>query len=278
MRKKISLAFVLMLIGIGMLLAPIHTLAANDTPALTAISFKNASIDGKFDENVQEYTLTLEDNTASPSLAGYGIRGDADIFVNFIYDETNHQKGLTVTLQYEAGSRIYTFTYSNPASYVVNSNNTLSAIYTFYGELMPRLNEDDTVYKLYIPSDLTELTITPITKDINAYCAPIELKLSTEQTPKITLTCTASDGSKRDYTINIKRVDKTTEEVAFEMQQPGFQSFVEGTRLFEKPEFIVAASCTVGGIIVIAILFRITKRIAVNPYDKDEKPFYSTVQ
>lgn len=274
MRRKISLALTLVLICAGLSLAPIHSQAADDVPSLVSISFKNAKIDREFSDDIHEYTITLEDNTASPTLESYSIKGDANIFVNYMYDETNHQIGVTATLQYYAGSRIYNFIYSNPAKYVENNNNTLLSIYTLYGELKPALNDEDTSYKLYIPSDLTELKITPVTSDINAYCAPVELMLSTDQTPKITLTCTASNGSKRDYTLNIKRVDKTTEQVAAEMQQADYVSFVEGTRLFEKPEFIIAVSCAAGGIIIILLLFSITKRIAVNPYDKDEKPFY----
>lgn len=279
MRRKISLAFILMLICSACIITPINA-AANDntTPVLVDISFKNAKIDSAFNHNVQEYTITLNDNTATPTLDSYALKGDSDLFINYLYNETNHQTGLTATLQYETGSKIYTFTYSNPAAYIQNSNNNLSSIYSPYSELSPTINDNDTVYKLYIPSDLTELTITPVTSDINAYCAPVTLKLSADQTPKITLTCTASDGNKKDYSINIKRVNKTTEQVKAEMQQPDYVSFLEGTRLFEKPEFIMIVCTVAGGLILIMIMFAVTKRIAVNPYDKEEKPFYSSIE
>ena len=90
--------------------------------------------------------------------------------------------------------------------------------------------------------------------------------------------CTASDGNKKDYSISIKRVNKTTEQVKTEMQQPDYVSFVDGTRLFEKPEFIMIMCAVLGGLILIMIMFAVTKRIAVNPYDKEEKPFYSSVE
>lgn len=279
MRRKISLAFILILICSAWIITPV-SVSANDsiTPVLVDIRFKNAKIDSTFDHNVQEYTITLNDNTASPTLDSYALKGNADLFINYLYDETNHQTGLTATLQYDTGSKIYTFTYSNPAAYVQNGNNKLSSIYSPYSELSPAINDSDTVYKLYIPSDLTELTITPVTSDINAYCAPVTLKLSADQTPKITLTCTASDGNKKDYSINIKRVNKTTEQVKAEMQQPDYVSFVEGTRLFEKPEFIMIVCAVAGGLILIMIMFAVTKRIAINPYDKEEKPFYSSIE
>lgn len=279
MKRQLSAAFILMLISFALIIAP-KTASADDsdTPILVDINFKNAEIDTAFNHNVQEYTITLNDNSATPTLDSYALKGDADLFINYVYDDTNHQTGLTATLQYNTGSKIYNFTYSNPADYVQNNNNSLSSIYSPYSELSPSLNESDTVYKLYIPSDLTELTITPVTSDINAYCAPITLKLSADQTPKITLTCTASNGSKKNYSINIKRVNKTTEQVKAEMQQPDYVSFVEGTRLFERPEFIMIVCAVSGGLILIMIMFAVTKRIAVNPCDKEEKPFYSIIE
>lgn len=279
MKRQLSAAFILMLISFALIITP-TTASADDsnTPILVDINFKNAEIDTAFNHNIQEYTITLNDSSATPTLDSYALKGDADLFINYVYDNTNHQTGLTATLQYNTGSKIYNFTYSNPADYVQNNNNSLSSIYSPYSELSPSLNDSDTVYKLYIPSDLTELTITPVTSDINAYCAPITLKLSADQTPKITLTCTASNGSKKDYSINIKRVNKTTEQVKAEMQRPDYVSFVEGTRLFEKPEFIMIVCAVSGGLILIMIMFAVTKRIAVNPCDKEEKPFYSSIE
>lgn len=280
MRRKISFSviFAIVLFAASPLFLCNSAFASQGEPSLIAIRFKNAEIEGEFREELHEYSLTLNDNTASPTLESYAIRGEANIFINYVYDETKHQIGLTATLQYPAGSKIYNFTYSNPATYVENGNNRLSSIYCFYGELSPALNDEDTDYKMYIPYDLTELKLTPVTSDINAYCAPVEFVLSAEQMPKIKLTCIASDGSKRDYTIHIKRVDKTMQQVEYEMQQPGYVSFVEGTRLFEKPEFIVTMSCVAGGIVIIFVLFMITRRFAVNPYDSEEKPFYSSVE
>lgn len=279
MRRKISLVISLIIICSALLITPISAMAdGSTTPVLLTISFKNANIDGDFKHEIQEYTLTLDDSSATPTLGSYAIKGDADLFINYLYDDTNHQIGLTATLQYDSGSKIYTFTYSNPTVYVQNSNSNLSSVYSQYGELSPAINDSDTVYKLYIPSDLTDLTITPVTQDINAYCAPVTLTLSADQTPKITLTCTASDGSKKNYSLNIKRVNKTTEQVKLEMQQPDFESFVEGTRLFEKPEFIMTVCAVLGGAVLLFIMFAVTKRIAVNPYDKEEKPFYSSVE
>lgn len=277
MRRKISLILV-SAVCICLMLASMQVSAQEYVPSLTSISFKNADIDTDFTSSVHEYGITLKDNTVSPTLESYKINGDADIFITYAYDNTNHQIGLTATLQYETGSTIYNFKYTNPPSYEPNNNNMLSEIICTYGELSPKLNDKDTAYKLYIPNDLTQFTITPVTQDAQAYCAPIELILDDEQAPKIALYSVASDGSKREYLLDIKRVDKTVEQVKAEMEQPDFTSFVDGTRLYQKPEFIVAVCAAVGGAAVLFALFKITKRIAVSPYDKDEKPFYSTIE
>lgn len=277
MRRKIS-SFLMLALCICLLAVPFQAFADDDAPVLTSISFKNAALKDEFKADVREYGLVLENNDVSPTLESYQIKGEADIFVTYVYDDTNHQTGLTVTLQYDWGTTIYNFSYTNPAQYEINSNNLLSNIYCTYGELSPALNEEDTAYKLYIPSDLTQLEITPVTQDIQAYCAPVELTLDDEQTPKITLYSIASDGSRRAYLLEIKRVDKTTEQVKAEMESPDFRSFVDGTRLYQKPEFLIAVGAVIGGILVLAFLFAVTRRIAVNPYDKDEKPFYSPVE
>lgn len=278
MRKKLILLSALILCVTTALLSPFSAFAQDNTvksPQLTSITFKNATVDEEFSPNVFEYGLTLEDNKKSPTLESYAIDGKADIFISYRYDATNHPIGVTATLQYDTGSTIYNFTYSNPARYTKSSNNLLSSIYCTYGEVMPEINDEDTAYKLYIPSDMTQLTITPVTQDINAYCAPVELILDEEQEPKIALYCTASDGSEREYMITIKRVDKTTSEVKAELEA-GSDSFVKGTLLHQRPEFVIAVGATAGGIIVIILLFVFTRRIAVVPYDKEEKPFYKS--
>ncbi len=279
MGRKITLILMTAAVFLVSVSSHFSVFAQDDIPALTSIRFSNAQVDGGFKSELREFTLTLEDNSVSPTLESYEIKGDAKIFVNYLYDSTQHPTGIEVKLEFTSGSVIYNFIYTNPAEYSTNSDNMLTSIYCQYGEISPAVNEEDTAYKLYIPSDLTQLVITPVTRDINAYCAPVELKLDNNQEPKITLICTASDGeSKREYIVKTVRVEKTMQQVENEMMQPGYTSFVEGTRFYEKPEFVITAAAVIGGIIVLFILFKITRRIAVNPYDKDEKPFYSPVE
>lgn len=276
MRRKISV-ILMCAVCIISLMVPLQSVAADHTPSLKSVSFKNAVINENYNPDIQDYTVTLKDNQVSPTLESYEISGNAQLFINYIYDDANHQKGITATLQYDKGSMIYNFVYSNPAVSSESSDNLLSSIICTYGELSPQLNNEDTAYKLYIPSDLTQIVITPVTRDINAYCPPVELILDNAQEPTITLYSNAADGSKREYSLDIKRVDKTLAQVKEEMASPDFTSFVDGTRIYQRPEFIVTVCAVAGGIAVIWILFAVTKRIAVNPYDKDEKPFYTPI-
>lgn len=242
-----------------------------DIPQLKSISFTGATIEGQFKSDVYEYELVLDNSGVSPQLSDYLLDGDGNLFVTYQYDDTNHQTAVVVTVEYSSGSAIYTFNYKNPVEYVKNSENHLESITCTMGEISPEINDNDTSYKLYIPKDLTELHITPVTRDTNAYCAPVDMTLAKDQEPVITLSVTASDGSVRIYELKVKRVNKTVAEV---QADPG-ASLVAGTRFYQQEPFIITAVAVGGGIVVIILLFWLTRRITMNVYDSEEPDFYS---
>lgn len=247
-------------------------------PYLTSISFSNAKIEGGFNQSKTTFNLILEDNAVSPALKDYTVNGTADLFVTYNYDDTNHQNGITVTLAFTNGTVIYTFNYKNAENPVINGNANLLGVICEIGELQPEFDENTTAYKLYLPSDLTHLEIAPVTADINAYCAPLNMELRENQETDFSFTVTASDGTTKTYKFKIKRVNKTIAEVKSEMAQPGFKSFVDGELFYQQPIFSIVSLSAIGGILVIAILIFITKRITVNPYDSDEEDFYSPIE
>ena len=134
-----------------------------NAPYLESITLSNAQIDGGFNPNETYFTVTLDNPAESAVLESYTVNGDANVFATYDYDDANHQTGLIVTLTFANGSVIYTFEYSNPQSYSINSNANLAGLNCEYSEVQPQINASDTSYKLYIPYDLTELTITPVT-------------------------------------------------------------------------------------------------------------------
>ena len=247
----------------------------SNVPYLESVSFTNAEIDGGFSKDKTNFTVTLKDPSVSPMLKSYKVSGDAKVFVTYGYDELNRQTGIIVTLSFDSGSIIYTFSYSNAQEYAVNGNKNLSALTCEYGEVQPEINSEDTVYRLYIPSDLTKLDITPVTEDVNARCEPLSIEINTDQQPELSFTVVASDGSTKHYKFKIKRVNKTIEEVRAEMEAEDFVTFVTNEKFYQKPLFIIIVCSVAGGILVIAILAAVTKRITINPYDKEEKSFYA---
>lgn len=249
-----------------------------NAPYLENISFSNADIDGGFRMDETRFTLTLKNPNQSAALQSYSVNGSANVLATYQYDDANRQTGIIVTLEFDSGSVIYTFTYSNAPEYSVNSNANLADINCEYGEVRPEINSEDTAYKLYVPNDLTEINITPVTQDINATATSMPVTLREGQETEIPITVTASDGSTKKYIFDIIRVNKTTEEVKAEMAQPGYVSFVAGERFYEQPVFAVTVGAVAGGLIVILIIAAIVKRVAANPYDTEEKEFYSPVE
>lgn len=277
--KKIS-AFFICLISCAMFSLTAFAAEAplQNVPYLESIAFSNAQIDGGFKQDQTYFTVTLENPAQSAALESYKVNGEANVFATYKYDAANHQTGIIVTLNFDNGSVIYTFDYSNPQSYSVSGNANLAALNCEYAEVQPEINSGDTEYKLYIPSDLTQLNITPVTEDLNAYAAPVPLTLREGQETEISVTVTASNGSTKKYTFDITRVNKTVDEVKQEMQNPDFVSFVEGELFYQQPEFIVIAGAVAGGAAAVAVIAAIIKRFAVNPYDAGEKEFYSPVE
>lgn len=246
-----------------------------DAPFLEGISFKNAVIDGGFAQGKTSFDLILENPEKTPSVLDYTVNGSANVFVNYTYDKINRQTGMQVTLAFESGSVIYTFNYKNTVQYKVTDNAYLAAISCEYGEVQPVISSETTSYKLYIPSDLTAIDITPITEDINAYCASVHIELNENQEPEIKMTVKASSGATRTYRFKVKRVNKTVEEVDREMHEENFVSFVQGEMFYQQPQFKVAAASAAGGLVALIIIAALMRRAVINPYDRDEKEFYA---
>jgi hypothetical protein len=280
MIKKIITVF-LSLMMIMSVMIPLNVFANDvvstpiDTPTLTSISFKNAQIEEEFSPVAYEYSLVLDDPEITPTLADYSISGKADIFVTYNTDETKHQTGIAVTLTYGNGSVIYTFNYKNSAPYTISSNNLLSSVECDLGEVYPAINDKDTDYKLYVPSDLTQITLTAVTQEVTAVCeVPGTLTLNSSQEPTLSITVTASNGDTRVYNFKVKRLKKNTEEIKAEMEDPDFKSMVEGELFYQKPTFIISIISVLGGLILLILFIKIAKRLTVKVEDDEETEFF----
>ncbi len=243
-------------------------------PILTQISFNNAKINGEFSPSVNEYTLTLDDPSTPPTLKNYEIEGRGHLFINYILDKANHQTGVSATVEYENGSVIYNFKYSNAKVYEKNSNNLLKELGGEYVQVYPELNKNQTHYRVYIPKDMTVLRLTAVTQDIGAYCdIPKEITINTDQEPSILVTVTASDGTDRVYTFNIKRSELTVNEVAERMAKGDF-SYADELLFYRRPAFLIGVISAAAGLILVFLLLYFIKRVAVKAEDVEEPEFF----
>jgi hypothetical protein len=279
MKRLVNL---LICVVLAVALTPCFAMALDSSegepPSLKSISFENATISEEFSPFVFEYGLILEDTAVTPTLDNYEINGDADIFVTYNLDEASHQTGISVTLEFSSGTVKYTFNYLNAQQYAVSSNNSLSQVTCYLGEVYPAINDKDTQYKLYIPSDMTVIQLSAATQDVSAHCElPGEITLKSDQEPTLTITVTASDTSTKIYSFKVKRLDKTSQEVAEEMAQEDFVSLVHGVFFYQQPIFIVTVCVLAFLIIILAILIPIAKRITVKVEDNDEEEFFDLI-
>jgi len=257
---------------------PFGVLAADgaEEPVLVDISFNNAEINSTFDPETHDYLLILKEVGTTPTLASYKIEGEANLFVNYKYDEMKHQTGIVVTLEFSSGSALYNFNYKNAEFYDKNSNNYLESVNCNIGFVYPEISNDVTEYTIYIPSDLTTLSISAVTQKVSAYCdaPPKEIKLKSEQVLDIPLIVTASNGEKRTYSFAVKRTNQKTDEFLKAVQSGKTEQFVKKEHFYNNPEFIIAVCVTVIAIAVLYLLFRISRRFTIKVTDGDEKDFF----
>ncbi len=245
------------------------------TPSLKSISFKNAKITEEFSPSKHDYTLVLDDAKVTPTLDDYEIEGEANLFVNWIYDSTRHQTGAKVTLVYENGTQIYDFNYDNVHYYEENGNNYLRAVMCNLGVVYPEITNSTDDYVIFIPSDLTELEISAATQDVSAYCdLPKNISLTSEQELDIPIVVTASNGEKRVYSFSVKRTDKTCKEFTNAIRQGNTESLVRNEIFYQRPEFLIIVCSAAGALILILLLVRIGKRITIEVGDGDETEFF----
>ena len=274
--KIISLIFVLTIL----LSLPTSIYAQEETtsqvPTLTSISFKNASLDQEFNPNISEYTITLDDPSVAPTLKENTIDGNAKLFITYEVDSVGKQTGIKATLKYSNISIDYKFMYSNPPKSELSSNNNLGFIDFELCEVYPKLNDKDTNYKLYIPSDLNELKISAATQDPNATCkVPSTIKLNDSQTPTIKIDVTATNSSKKTYTFKLERLDITCEEIK---SLPDSQSLAKDKITNEKLELLLILGAFVLGVIALIVFIVIAKKLTVKVYDEDENDFFDIIE
>lgn len=277
--KKVLNAFWLVMLTFA-LIVPCGAYAQDidvEVPVLKYVEFNNATLEGEFSSSRFDYEIILDESGETPTLKSYTATDGANIIVN---DSSLNAKGINIEVKMNNVSSNYFFAYKNTDSVSVDkTNNYLKEITCELGEVYPKLNKKDTAYSLYIPSDMTEIKISAVAESVGASCeVPGLIMLTAEQSPSVKVTVKAADGTVRVYTFNIKRLNKTCEQVEQEIQSEDFTSLVEGELFHQKPEFKIIVASVIGGILLIIIAVRMLKGFAVKAVDEDEVEFFSYEQ
>ncbi len=261
--------------------ADAQSASGEEVPELKSISFNNAKIIGNFSPDVKTYSIVLDDSSQQPTLKSYDIDKNGDnnvsLKIESYLDSTGHPIGVIAELKYTFGTTVYFFNYANAEEYGINGNNRISKVYA--GDLCfvyPEINDIDTEYTLYIPSDLTEVTLTATPSDVNAVCdnPPTAIFAENQDFGSLTVTVTATDSSKREYTFEIKRLDKTSNEIK-NMNNEQRIALVNSQKFYQKPAFKIALVAVVAGIIIIIVFVKLLKRVTVKASDDDEPEFFA---
>ena len=275
--KKILSAFCLVMLTFA-LTFPCTAFAQEvdvEVPVLKSVEFNNAQLVGEFSASRFDYEIELDESGKTPTLKSYTATDGANVI--FTDSVSSNAKGINIEVKMNNVSSNYFFAYVYPDSLLVDeTDNYLKEISCELAEVYPKLNEKDTTYSLYIPSDMTELKISAVAQSVGASCeVPGLITLNAEQSPSVKVNVKAADGSVRVYTFNIKRLDKTCEQVEQEMQSENFTSLVDGELFHQKPEFKIILASVIGGIVIILVAVKLLKRLAVKVFDEDEVEFFS---
>ncbi len=249
---------------------------AAEIPSLRAVSFKNATVQEALAPDRYEYTLVLDDPKQTPTLENYEVSGDAKVFTEYLYDSTQRQNGIAVTLEHENGSVKYRFLYQNAQRKTNSSNNYLQSVSCPLGVVYPEISHDTDRYRLYVPSDLTELELSAAPEDVEAHCeVPGTITLSAQQEMKIVIQVTAADGSVRPYTFRVRRMDKTSQEAEQLIREGNTDLLIKSERFYQKPAFLICFFGILGSALLLWLLVNLTKRFAVQVGDSEEVPFFA---
>lgn len=245
-----------------------------DAPTLQSIEFNDAEIDGEFVPTEFYYKINVSSSGETPTLKSYKVSNGSEIFVT--YNQTEGMNGINVEVKNDTRSTIYSFEYSyGNTDLKINSNNNLKELDCKLGYVYPALNNEDTSYQLYIPSDMTELKLTAVPEDMGASCnVPQSVKMTTEQNPTFEASIIASDGTMKVYTFEVKRLGITSKELKRELKNNSYEDIIKSEVFHKSPRFKVLIFGILGGIIVLIIAVMLLKRVAVKAQDEDETEFF----
>lgn len=186
---------------------------------LASLTVGNATISPAFSAGTTSYTASVPFSVSKLNVSATAADSKASVSINSPNLTPNGTTNVTITVTAESGAKkTYTIkvTRAQDPNYQASDNNNLSGI-TVEGFLIsPGFNADTTKYIVWAPYETTSVTVRGTAADSKASVEVVggeNLVAGEDNTVKVI--CTAENGSKKEYTVIVKRAashDGTVEE------------------------------------------------------------------
>lgn len=186
---------------------------------LASLTVGNATISPAFSAGTTSYTASVPFSVSKLNVSATAADGKAKVSINSPNLTPNGTTKVTVTVTAENGAKkTYTINVARAQdpNYQASSNNNLSGITVDGFLLSPGFNTDTTKYIVWAPYETASVTVRGTAADSKASVEVVggeNLVAGADNTVKVV--CTAENGSKKEYTIIVKRAaahDGTVEE------------------------------------------------------------------
>lgn len=234
---------------------------------LRVISFSNAQLSSPLTQGVTTYRLVSEKSADAIQLKSCeAYHSDAKITVVKTFDKEEATQAFAVTVTWQNEKTEYRFLLPQTQGNRVSADDaSLSKLEFSYGELSPKFQQGKTSYSLFLPSDVTELTLNACASSNGATVnAPKEILLNKGQEMKLDITVTAADGvTSTSYTVRLRRVKQTLAQVEELKKDPHFKGIAK-KGIMENPTLYVVLGGTLAAV-AIAGIFLWRRRLSLNP-------------
>lgn len=127
-----------------------------------------------------------------------------------------------------ADENVGTVTYTKTVAAPLSTNNNLASL-TVNTTITPAFSPDTTNYTASVPFEVSKLNVSATAADGKAKVSINNSTLTPNGTTKLTITVTAENGAKKDYTISVKRAQDPNYKASGNNKLSGIE--VEGFRL-----------------------------------------------
>lgn len=194
---------------------------------LGSLAVSNATIEPAFNENVLNYTANVPFSVSKLDIIASAKDGKAKVSVNSPNLVAAGTTNVNITVTAENGvpkTYVIKVTREQDPNYVASNNNSLAGISVDGFLLSPVFNADVTKYVIWLPYEVTSVKVSGIAADKNALVEIVGGEnLYAGQDNEIKITCTAENGTKKEYVVIAKRAmshDGTIEDKPTEETQP----------------------------------------------------------